>query len=300
MQAMAPKRKPEWACCCGKAFPTTSQLLNHQANSKRKACKSLYAQPPVPVVHKRQRQPEQQRSVTEQEAAGRAVSQHLPQVQASRCDLLDALFDEQQRPYAEQLLDDGVQPCDSGQQPSQAELTVGSPVASASRPDVAAHDAPADSSHTVASADHAKPDTTTAAGTPAAAVVLGDPETPSLPTPREGAASHISETSPWAEDMFEVFKPRGWDFSQANLALIMKDMPGAQRTALLSLLRHGRFQAPQHHGALGIQQSIHGRAGLISGVALVPFSTSSAWEQRARHARLTPCAMACRPSERRW
>ena len=153
------------------------------------------ARPPVLVLHKRQRPPEQ----------------------PSRCDSLDALFEEQQLPCAEPLLSHGVQPFDGGQQPSEADLTVGSPVASALRPDVAARDVTPDSSHTPASADHAKPDTASAVGTPAAVFVLVAPETASLSTHREGAASHISKPNPWAKDAFEVFKPRGWGISARSI-----------------------------------------------------------------------------------
>ena len=236
MQAMAPKRKLDWACRCGRAFATTSQLLSHRAQSRQKACKFTDTQPPPPVAHKRQKSPEQHEPIREQHSAGRVVLQHL---QPLRCDSLDALFGEQQLPCVEDLPGDGM--FDDGQQVSQADLTASSLVISPQQQAAARPDAPSTSKHTSTS-DHAQTNPASIVGTPAAAVFPVSPGTASLPSPSTITTSRVSERAPWAEDVFEVFKPRDLDFSQANLALILKDMPSAQRTALLSLLRHSRFK----------------------------------------------------------
>ena len=197
------------------------------------------AQPPPPGVLKRQKHQNSKSQLEGQDAACRAVS--LQWEQPLCCDSLDALFGERQLPRVEELLSDGMQLFDRGQQSSQVDPTVGSAVTLALQLAVAAHDAPPDSSPTDAT-DYGKTDIASAVCTPAAVSAPVDPETASWLSPRACTPSHVSKTDPWAEDVFEVFKPMDWDFSQANLALNLKDMPSLQIAALLSLLRHSIFR----------------------------------------------------------
>ncbi|CAL5220711.1 g2767 [Coccomyxa viridis] len=173
---------------------------------------------------KRQKLPEHPQPIQGQLTASTAVAQHSQPGQ--HLDFLDELLGDE-----EQACNNAVEVAiGEGQLPCQACPAVSSPVGPSLQP----ADAAADSSQPDASA-RARQDPASAVGTPTDALPI-DPEAATLPSTL--IVSPVSKDNPWAKDVFEVFKQQDLDFSQASLALILKDMPSAQRTALLS---HSRF-----------------------------------------------------------